>query len=328
MTIRVRNAAEQDAAALAKILCESWQSAFSGILMEDELTAHTDPTRREKMFARLLKAPAVHIAVCEADGCPVGLVIYGTCRDEDCAGCGEIIGLHSLVKSRKQGCGRALMDFAAADLIRLGFSEAVLWVFEKNRSARGFYEKYGFRPDGAFKESAFGEGVDEMRYRLPLNRPEIERCIREALTGAAAEAALEFAAFLQESGMDFERFCSGYWKDKHYWAVRYRGEAVCFLSLKDPDEPEIGWTVWSDDSGSDCYAAPPPELCFNELAGKYVDHCAACGSCGGGTKKTVFGKEYDNVCRTVFRFDDPDAEALSFMKMMVQLRRSEVENTR
>lgn len=38
----------------------------------------------------------------------------------------------------------------------------------------------------------------------------------------------------------------------------------------------------------------------------------------------IFGREFDRVCNCTFRFDDPDANDLAFMKKMVELKKREL----
>jgi ribosomal protein S18 acetylase RimI-like enzyme len=61
------------------------------------------------------------------------------------------------------------MDAAVRALAIRGFAEAILWVFEANTAARGFYERLGWSPDGASKPYEIG-GVSplELRYRKRL----------------------------------------------------------------------------------------------------------------------------------------------------------------
>lgn len=152
---------------------------------------------------------------------------------------------------------------------------------------------------------------------------QIENYINENLTGDFCNTALEFAAFLRANKMQFVKD-NGYWKNKIYYLVKYRNEYVCFITIKDPDEKDNLWTVWSDDSKSDWYEIYPVEENLKEIAWKYADFCGNCGSCSGGKRKTIFGKEFDNVCSTTFRFDNPDAEALRFIKRMVEIRKDDI----
>lgn len=161
----------------------------------------------------------------------------------------------------------------------------------------------------------------------------IETHIREALTGNAKKNALEFAAFLRESKMQFERG-SGYWADKRYWMIRCKDEVVCFIlingyrSVRHQDEPE-GWIIWSDtsdSSDSQWYENTALDEGVKDVARRNIDYCAKCspGSpCYGGLNKVIFGKGYHNICRTTFRFDNPDSEAVECVKKLLMLKISE-----
>lgn len=61
--------------------------------------------------------------------------------------------------------------------------------------------------------------------------------------------ALDFVEYLKKAGMEFVKD-NGYWKDKIYFLIKFNGECVCFIAIKDPDEKDNYWTIWSDDMGS------------------------------------------------------------------------------
>ena len=151
---------------------------------------------------------------------------------------------------------------------------------------------------------------------------QIEREISENLTGEMRETALKFTAFLKSHGLMFHRDRSGDWAEKIYYWVRSDKNCVCFIAVKDPDEPENSWTVWSDDSAA--YEAPLGDAETSEIGLKYVKRCEKCGACGGGRVKTVFGKRISGVCMCTFRVDNADLNGLPFLKTMVELRLNEI----
>ncbi len=151
---------------------------------------------------------------------------------------------------------------------------------------------------------------------------QIEREISENLTGEMRETALKFTAFLKSHGLMFHRDRSGDWAEKIYYWVRSDKNCVCFIAVKDPDEPENAWTVWSDDSAA--YEEPLGDAETSEIGLKYVNRCEKCGACGGGRVKTVFGKRISGVCMCTFRVDNADLNGLPFLKTMVELRLNEI----
>ena len=153
----------------------------------------------------------------------------------------------------------------------------------------------------------------------------IDDFIINTLSEDAQKNALEFVAFLEANEMLFERG-EGYWKDKLYWVIKYKKEHVCFILMngaEDESENE-GWTIWSDDSDSNCFADFPLDEHLREIAWENVDICANCGSCNnpGGTMKRVFGKEFNHVCITTMKFINPDSDALKCVKKIVELRKN------
>ncbi|MBQ8402712.1 MAG: hypothetical protein IJX14_12380 [Clostridia bacterium] len=146
----------------------------------------------------------------------------------------------------------------------------------------------------------------------------IETYIAEFLSGDMRQTALDFIAYLREMGLTFYRDTSPCWKDKIYYWVKCGDACVCFIAIKDPDEPENHWTVWSDDSDAYEDASVAEEL--RETGWRYVDHCGNCGSCGGGKQKVIFGKKFDGVCGCTFRIDNAGTGELLFLKTMTALR--------
>ena len=161
--------------------------------------------------------------------------------------------------------------------------------------------------------------------------PKIENVICETLTDDAQINALHFVKYLRTNDVVFERG-KGYWEDKPYWMITYKDEYVCFIFIhgspvKYIDEPE-GWILWSDDSDLNWYADAPIGERAKEIAWENVDICGKCSPsspCYSGSRKTIFGKEFDNVCRTTFRFDNPDSEAVECVKKLLELRKNDIE---
>jgi RimJ/RimL family protein N-acetyltransferase len=61
------------------------------------------------------------------------------------------------------------MAAALGALRASGFATASLWVLEDNPRARRFYEREGWRHDGAKREEEFlGVPISEVRYRIEL----------------------------------------------------------------------------------------------------------------------------------------------------------------
>jgi hypothetical protein len=156
-----------------------------------------------------------------------------------------------------------------------------------------------------------------------MDEREIQNYICEELSLDDQKIALDFVEYLKDNEMEFVKD-NGYWKDKIYYLIKYYTKCVCYIAIKDPDEKDNHWTIWSDDMSSNWLEEVPLEKRIKDTAWKYIDFCGNCGSCGGGRRKVIFGKEFDNVCGCTFRIDNPDSDALLFMKKMVQIRKNEI----
>ncbi len=147
----------------------------------------------------------------------------------------------------------------------------------------------------------------------------IEDYINDNLTDEAKSIALDFVSFLRENDIEFYKDNGTSWKDKIYYHLKFNGKFVGFIALKNPDEPENMWTVWSDDCKAFEYGNIDDKI--KETAYKHIDFCGKCGSCGGGRKKIIFGKEFNKVCGCTFRTDNPNKEDLPFLKKTIELHK-------
>lgn len=155
---------------------------------------------------------------------------------------------------------------------------------------------------------------------------DIEYFIQKELSLEEQEVAIEFVRFLKDNHLNFYKDKGVYWKDKIYYWVKREEECICFIAIKNPDEENNRWTVWSEDMSFEWLEKVSVDDEVKETAWKYVDHCGNCGSCGGGRYKVIFGKKFDDVCGCTFRIDNPKYEDLLFLKKMVEIRMKEIES--
>jgi GNAT superfamily N-acetyltransferase len=96
----------------------------------------------------------------------VGWVAFGPYRDGEVrAGDVELYALYLDPRHLGTGAGRALMREALQRCAALGHNRVYLWVVRGNARARRFYERAGFRADGAEEPyEVAGVLVPELRY--------------------------------------------------------------------------------------------------------------------------------------------------------------------
>lgn len=168
------------------------------------------------------------------------------------------------------------------------------------------------------KAPEFSELYADVKHHYETIRTYIE----ENLSDESKITALELVEFLMDNELTFYKDTCDCWKDKIYYWVKLGDECVCFIAIKDPDEPDNLWTIWSDDSFAYEDASISDEI--KNVGWQYVDHCGNCGSCGGGKEKIIFGKSFPRVCGCTFRIDNATQEDLPFLKTMIDLRIKEL----
>lgn len=93
-----------------------------------------------------------------------GFAGYGACRDGDLPEAGEVVALYILSEYYGRQVGLALMRAALERLSE--YRKISLWVLKGNARAIRFYEKCGFRFDGAEKPITLGKECTELRMVL------------------------------------------------------------------------------------------------------------------------------------------------------------------
>lgn len=147
----------------------------------------------------------------------------------------------------------------------------------------------------------------------------IENIFKETVTGDVLKNALDFAEFLNANKMVHVA-------EKH--EILYKGERVCYVDMfKDRNV----WTVWTEgDYSNECNGFSIDER-TKEIAWKYANKCGNCDgqSCNPGINKIIFGKEFSNICNGAcvdIKFDNPDVEALSGLKRLLEMRKYIIDN--
>lgn len=163
MKCEVRKAVKSDSKDLANIIVESWKSAYSDIIPKDEIVRFLDKEKREKQFERFIDDEEI-VLIGLYNEKPCGLVFANKDNDEDLQDCGSIYSIYLLEECWGKGLASKLMDMATDILRECGCNNASLWVYEENKRAINFYEKYGFRYDGNKKYSRFSNKPIELRY--------------------------------------------------------------------------------------------------------------------------------------------------------------------
>jgi ribosomal protein S18 acetylase RimI-like enzyme len=154
-----------DAPAMGRLHVRAWQAAYRGQMPDgylDGLRAEDRAVYWDGVLRREGRRSVILVA--ERDGEVIGFAAAGPSPDPQ--GAGELYAINIDPAHWGAGAGRALLEAAQAELARLGFAEAVLWVLPANVRARRFYEIAGWTADGTERTSeAFEVSFAEVRYR-------------------------------------------------------------------------------------------------------------------------------------------------------------------
>lgn len=156
---RVRPATPDDARAIAVVHHTAWVETYSGLLPAVHWETDTVEHRTERWRARLTEPGAAPPSVAVVDGRVVGFGKASATRVKEgipAVRPDELWSLYVLRECHGTGVGALLLDAVLPPT-----RPAELWVAEGNPRARRFYEKHGFRVEGAVLTDELG--IVEMR---------------------------------------------------------------------------------------------------------------------------------------------------------------------
>ncbi|MGQ4383877.1 GNAT family N-acetyltransferase [Streptomyces sp. SAS_270] len=157
---------------VAEIRVRGWQTAYPGLVPRsylDAMSVTEDAERRRRHFASG-DSRIVHL-VAERGGEVIGWACHGPYRDGEVRTAdAELYAIYAHPEHVGTGVGRALLRESTTRCTADGYPRMLLWVLKKNTGARRFYERAGFRPDGAEEPfEANGYAVPEVRYARAMS---------------------------------------------------------------------------------------------------------------------------------------------------------------
>ncbi len=145
----IREATVDDAPGIAVVGVLTWQSTYRGLVPDaylDALEVSANTERWARALSNTTRQSEFLIAeAIDSEGKPqiIGYVIFGPAIEPDPVYSGEIYALYVLHDQQRRGIGRALVNAAAARLIKRGLGGLLIWVLTHNHIGRGFYEALG-----------------------------------------------------------------------------------------------------------------------------------------------------------------------------------------
>lgn len=163
--MQIRRARIDDAAAIAAVHVRTWQAAYEHVFGAERL-AGLEPAARASLAQRAVTNEDNDVFVAEGDGRIVGFATSGS--PEDDLEHRELSAIYVLPDAWGTAAARGLMASTLEAMRGRGVPDAILWVLQDNPRARRFYEREGWREDGAAESDYLGVTVALTRYRIDL----------------------------------------------------------------------------------------------------------------------------------------------------------------
>lgn len=164
----IRLATIDDAPALATIHVEGWRAAYQHIFPPEAFAARTIDSRKAEFTEALSdNRPEDRFWVSESDDRVEGFAYTRPGNQPDIPVGGELKLFYVSPSRKGTGIGLPLFEHAIADLVARGMNP-YLYTLKENHAARAWYERRGWRHDGA--EAPWSDRneyphITELRYR-------------------------------------------------------------------------------------------------------------------------------------------------------------------
>jgi len=145
----------------------------------------------------------------------------------------------------------------------------------------------------------------------------IEDAINDVLSGETRKNALELISFLRAAD-NAERFVMKMYDDSGCEVSN-----LGFIVIGGSDDFPDPWTMWidADNLGGHLQGQEFVDERIKEFAWAHVAPCGSCGGqCSPGTTANVFGRQFENTCRSQLMFTNPDADAVECMKKIIGIK--------
>jgi GNAT superfamily N-acetyltransferase len=156
----IRSAKVSDASSIAKVIVDTWQSAYSGII-DPAYPASLSKEKYSVIFQRLIREETEWIFVYETEKSILGFI---SGKEHKGNYDSEVKGLYVLPSYQGKGIGFSLLCYAKEYLKSSGCSNFILWTLYGAQN-NGFYEANG------------GVGLERKKLKIgPKEYPAIGYC--------------------------------------------------------------------------------------------------------------------------------------------------------
>jgi GNAT superfamily N-acetyltransferase len=183
MAVDVRRPVLSDVDELARINIDTWRAAYTGIVPPARLDSMDIQVYRLRWIENVTAGrPGVEFRVADVDGRLAAYAIAGPYRPQEDAepepvtGLAELYAIYVDPPMQGRGAGTAVHDAVLRAQAVQGNAEAALWVLVDNVPSRRWYERRGWRADGALSSWSAGDrDLPELRMRRSLSAESADR---------------------------------------------------------------------------------------------------------------------------------------------------------
>lgn len=159
MSIRKINS-NDSRAEISNIYEQSWKYAYKDIIPQEYLDGIP-----KGQWCKAFDNPERYTLVMLDGDTIIGTSSYCKSRWADYKDWGEIISIYFLPEYMGKGYGKDLLQLVVKSLKEMDFKRIFLWVLDDNHRARHFYEKYGFKNSGEYRDDVIGgKQLRELQY--------------------------------------------------------------------------------------------------------------------------------------------------------------------
>ncbi|MBR6166388.1 GNAT family N-acetyltransferase [Candidatus Saccharibacteria bacterium] len=140
----IRQARIEDIPAITDIQIGGWLAAYRGMISDEDLEK-MKASRAERIARHTNSIKAMTYIVAEKDGEIVGFsrYVFDNSFSPDFSVDCELLALYVKPDCKRQGIGKALMNYVKDEFRKQGKKRMILWCLRDNFPSRAFYEAMG-----------------------------------------------------------------------------------------------------------------------------------------------------------------------------------------
>lgn len=131
----------KDSLEIAKLIKDGWQSAYKGIISDEDLK-NINVEEMSERWKSIIKVEK-NIYVYKEENKILGVIRFGECEEKHHEHIGEIFCLYVRIKEKRKGIGSKFFEFAKNKLIEHRYNKMIIWCLKGNNQGANFYKKQG-----------------------------------------------------------------------------------------------------------------------------------------------------------------------------------------